>query len=161
MRALSIISASRAIVMLPSRNWRTNSLIRSLPRSRAAGSTPNRPSETIWSSRPTLAVCSVTCCEGCALCASAIGFLVLSHFRFELVQLLRIADSLKQQLFEFVVALQTAAEIREAGPQVEKVPLPSLLAPHLLRPPNFSLLLNYNPPSILRLLYNPPILLPA
>ncbi len=38
----------------------------------------------------------------------------------QLVQLLGVADSVEQQLFEFVVALQRAAQVREPGSQIEQ-----------------------------------------
>ena len=120
MRALIIISASRAMVMEPSMNCEMNSLIRFRPRSLEAGSTPKRPSSTIWSRRPFSSTCSVAAAVVAVLaCVSAI--LRSLYFALQLVQLFRIADSLKQQFFQLVVALQAAAKIRETLAEIQKL----------------------------------------
>src|ERR1700730_1936014 len=98
MRELIIISASRAMVMEPSMYCEINSLIRFRPRSLEAGSTPKRPSSTIWSSSPFSASFSVVVVVGAALfCGSAIGCLL--DLALQLVELVVIADRFQQHFF--------------------------------------------------------------
>src|SRR5688572_31322731 len=104
MRALIIASVSDEILIEPSRIWATKFLTRSLPRSFAAVSRPNRPCSTIWSSRPNSEVCPAAA----AACASllAIGCSLGTNFTTQLVHLLFVAHGLLQDLLELVVALQ-------------------------------------------------------
>src|SRR6266705_3108349 len=120
MRALIMVSASRVTVIEPSSTCATNSFTRSLPRSLAPGSLAKRPSSTIWSSRPLSTTCSAAC--GAALCfASAIGTSFRrTHFLFQLVELAFVSDSAEQQLLQFVVALQAAAQVAQLSAQVQK-----------------------------------------
>src|SRR5215469_11049 len=118
MRALIIISASLAIVIEPSSTWLTNSFTRSLPRSLAS---PNRPCSTIWSSR--LDSCASTAPADVAAAFAAASGIGTSwaDLALQLVQLLGITYRLEQQLFQLVVALQGAAQVRKSGAQIEKL----------------------------------------
>src|ERR1051325_3824725 len=120
MRELIIISASRAMVMEPSRNWAMNSLIRLRPRSLEAGSTPKRPSSTIWSRSPFSATCSVTVAVVAAVLDCGSGILGSLYFRLQLVEFFCVADGVKQEFFQLVIALQAAAEIRETLTEIEE-----------------------------------------
>src|SRR6266436_2275030 len=115
MRALIIISASRATVIEPSRTCSTNSLTRFLPRSRAPASL-NRPCSSIWSRR--LPSASATCATATGpLAASflAIGLPLLTYFGLQLVQLLGLADRIQQRFVQLIVRLQRAFQVIQAG----------------------------------------------
>src|SRR5579862_8562073 len=133
MRALIIISASRAMVMDPSRTWATNSFTRFLPRSLAAGSAPKRPSSTIWSRSPFSRTCSPVPTDPGAPCGSAIGTFPLSHFLLQLVQLFGVANGFQQRLLQFVISLQAAAQIGQPRAQVQQFLERFHLARHIFR----------------------------
>src|SRR2546427_1179870 len=134
MRALSIASLSRPMVMVPASTSDTNCLIMSRPRSRAGASPPNRPRSTIWSSRLSSVVCAAAC-----FCCSALGSAILTslglsvglQLRLELLALLLVAQRRLQQLLQLLVALDLAAQVGELIAQVEKL----LQRLHLARHP--------------------------
>src|SRR5258707_11473815 len=121
MRALIIISASLATVMEPSRTWATNSFTRFLPRSLALASCPNRPDSTIWSSNPTCSFSMVVVEAADCFLASAIGPSSFGlDLALQLVELLRIADSVQQHFLQLVVALELTAQIRQPRPKIKQ-----------------------------------------
>src|SRR6266446_8711682 len=130
-RALSMASVSRAIVIVPAKTSDTNCLIMSRPRARA--SPPNRPLSTIWSSRLSSVVCAA--CFPCSALGSAILASLRLHvgleLRLELVALPVVAQRALQDLIELLVALQLAAQVRELIPQLQQL----LERLHLLRHP--------------------------
>src|SRR5579885_1959980 len=120
MRALIIASASRATVIDPSRTCCTNCFTRSFPRSRAAGSFPNRPSSTIWSSRLFSSAAPAAADDGwCTFCASAIASL---HLGLQPFQLVLVRGRFSQNFVQLLVALQRAPQIRQLGAQLEQLP---------------------------------------
>src|ERR1043165_5674982 len=121
MRELIIISASRAMVIEPSMNCEMNSLIRLRPRSLEAGSTPKRPCSTIWSSRPFSPANSVVCAVVASVLDCVSAMLCSLDLTLQLVQFYGIPDRIEQQLFELVVALQTAAQICQTLAEVQKL----------------------------------------
>src|SRR3989475_4606299 len=124
MRALSIASVARPIVMVPGSPSDTSCLIMSRPRSRAGASPPNRPRSTIWSSRLSSVVCAAAC-----FCCSALGSAILTslglgggiQLRLELLALLLVAQRRLQQLLQLLVALDLAAQVGELIAQVEQL----------------------------------------
>src|SRR5450759_550444 len=119
-RAVIITSASLDTVIAPSSTCVTNSFTRSLPLSRAEGSRASLPSSTIWSSR----LCSTVCSTGCAEAAfwtSLIGSLLGPQLALEARQLILIGHRLAQHLFQFVVTLHAAAQIRKPVPQFQQL----------------------------------------
>src|SRR5579864_8289 len=133
MRALIIDSVSRETVISPCSTWLTNSFIRLLPRSRAAGSLPKRPCSTIWSSRPPPTCCSTVCVAAADFSFSGIGLSLGLHFFLQLAQLVGVVDRILQQFLELVVALQAAAQVRKLRPQLQQFPQRPYLAGYLLR----------------------------
>src|SRR5690242_13841382 len=120
-RALIIASVSAAIVTVPLSTSVTKFLTRSLPRSLAAASRPSRPWSTILSRRlPSDAASKVVCCWPCA-CVSAIGASLESNLRLELLHRFGVVERALKNLFELVVALQVAAEIRQLRAEVEQL----------------------------------------
>src|ERR1035437_810538 len=115
-----ITSASFDTVIAPSSTWLMNSFTRSLPRSRAAGSRASLPSSTIWSSR----LCSAVTSTGCAAVAfltSLIGSLLGPQLALQARQLVLIGYRLAQHLFQLVVTLHAAAQIRQPVPQLQQL----------------------------------------
>src|SRR5579864_4621065 len=118
-RAVIIWSASRPIVIDPSSTCATNSLIRPLPRSRAAGS-PNRPCSTIWSRRlDSPAACSTTAAPPATFWVSGIGF-SLPDFGLEFVKLIGLAHGFEQRIIQFLVGLQRTLQIIETRAQIQQ-----------------------------------------
>src|SRR5258708_3532950 len=136
MRAVMVDSVSLDRVICPCRIWSTKSLIRSLPRSRAAASRVNRPSCTIWSSRLADDVCSGLGAATFGVRTDSAMILPLwfeAQFVAEFLLLLRIADDLVQHVIEPGISLETAAQVGQVGPQVQQL-LQRLYVPgHLLR----------------------------
>ena len=107
MRALIIISVSRATVMEPSSTSATNRFTRSLPRSRVSVSRPTFPCSRIWSSSPSSAPLVNAAAWPPAACVSAIvSALRQSELGTQLVHLLGIAEGGLQDLIELFVGLQ-------------------------------------------------------
>src|SRR5687767_10217160 len=119
-RALIIASVSAAIVTVPLSTSETKLRTRSLPRSRAAGSRPRRPSSTMRSRRPP-STDSVTPCCWFWISISDIGG-SRGDLRPQLPHGFGIVDGLLQDLFELVVALQLATEIGQLRSQLEQLP---------------------------------------
>src|SRR5690348_13762458 len=120
-RALIIASVSAAIVTVPLSTSVTKFFTRSLPRSFAAASRPSRPCSTILSRRlPSDAASKLVCCWPCA-CISGIGASLESDLRLELLHRVGVVERTLKNLLELVVALETAAEIRELRPQLEQL----------------------------------------
>src|SRR5687767_13154701 len=135
MRALIIISASLATVIEPSSTCATNSFTRFLPRSLADGSGAMRPSSTIVSSKLRSVTCSAACAAACCF-ESAIGASLrgsAAHLTLQFLELFRAAHRIQQRLFQLVVALQAAAQIREPGAQIEQLAERLHLPRHVLR----------------------------
>src|SRR5437588_6697811 len=120
------------MVISPCSTWLTNSFTRFLPRSRVAGSFPSLPCSTIWSSRPT-PCCSAGWAAAADFCFSGIGFSLRLYFFTQSAHLLGVVDRVLQQLFQLVVSLQAAAQIRESRPQVQQFPQRLYLPGYLLR----------------------------
>src|SRR6478752_3796491 len=122
MRALIIISVSRATVIEPSRTSATNRLTRSLPRSRVSVSRPTFPCSRIWSSSETSAPVVNAAAWPLAACVSAIvSALRQSELRPQLVHLVGVAERRLQDLVELLVGLQRPAQIGELCPKIEQL----------------------------------------
>src|SRR6187551_398643 len=108
--------------MDPSSTSETKRRIMSFPRSWAGASLPILPSWTIWSSSPTSdGAASVLTAAGAAW---VLGILLSfrPYFRLQSLHLLFVAERGLQNLFQFVVALETASQIGELGAQLQHVP---------------------------------------
>src|SRR6185436_3981027 len=122
MRALIIISVSRATVIEPSRTSATNRFTRSFPRSRVSASRPTLPCSRIWSSSDTSALLVNAAAWPPAACVSAIvSALRQSELRPQLVHLVGIAERRLQDFVELLVGLQRPAQIRELRPEIEQL----------------------------------------
>src|SRR5690348_16999437 len=123
MRALSIVSVSRAIVIVPASTSVTNCLIMSRPRSRAGASMPNRPLSTIWSSKLSGPTSAAGCCD-CSTLGSAIATscrLRLIQLRLEFFPLVFVPQRGLKDLFQLLVALDLASQVRQLVAQVEQL----------------------------------------
>src|SRR5438046_892629 len=123
MRALSIVSVSRAMVIVPASTSVTNCLIMSRPRSRAGASTPNRPLSTICSSKLIGPISAPGCCD-CSTLGSAIGSsrrLGLIQLRLEFVPLVVVAQRGLKDLLQLLVALDLSSQVRQLVAQVEQL----------------------------------------
>src|ERR1700731_1136059 len=107
-------SASRPIVIDPSRTWATNSLMRLLPRSRVLESV-NRPCSKIWSRTLVRSAATVPAAFA-SIIVLAIALLLLANFSLQLVQLLRLTHRIQQGFIQLLVGLQSAFQIVQAGP---------------------------------------------
>src|SRR6476469_4572797 len=122
MRALIIISVSRATVIEPSRSSATNRLTRSLPRSRVSVSRPTFPCSRIWSSSETSAPVVNAAAWPLAACVSAIvSALRQSELRPQLVHLVSVTERRLQDLIELLVGLQRPAQIGELCPEIQQL----------------------------------------
>src|SRR5207248_3055754 len=93
-------------------------------------SVPKRPCSTIWSSKPLSCVSTAVEAACWTSACLAIGSSILGpNFALEFVEVLRLSDGIEQQFLEFVVALQRAAQVRQASAQIEQF----LQGLHLLR----------------------------
>src|SRR5579862_8166407 len=105
------------MVMVPDRTSFTNCLTMSFPRSRAASSLPRRPSSTILSSKPFSWTVVAACVVAACFALSAIAAL---HFGLELLHFVFALHGLEQDIVQFLVPLEAAAQIRELGPQFQQ-----------------------------------------
>src|SRR5262245_44257647 len=122
MRALIIISVSRATVIEPSRTSATNRLTRSFPRSRVSASRPTLPCSRIWSSSETSALLVSAAAWPPAACVSAIvSTLRQSELRPQLVHFVSVAERRLEDLVELLVGLQRPAQVGELGPEIEQL----------------------------------------
>src|SRR5919199_1566 len=121
MRALIIASVSGAMVTVPLSTSLTKFLTRSLPRSRAAGSRPSRPSSTMRSRSPTSAAPPVRalCCWDW-ISISDIGR-SRGDLRPQLPHRFCVVDGFLQDLLKLVVPLQPAAQVGELTAQLEEL----------------------------------------
>src|SRR5436305_9803764 len=133
MRALIIASASRDRVIDPSSTCVTNSLTRSFPRSREAGSRASLPCSTIWSSRPASLVVSVAGAAAVACCGSLIGTGLLLDLRLQLFAFVGVSDGIHQKFLQFVVALERSSQIRQLRAEIQKLAKRLHLPRHVLR----------------------------
>src|SRR5687768_4281258 len=122
MRALIIISVSRATVIEPSSTSATNRFTRSLPRSRVSESRPTFPCSRIWSSSPSSPALVNAAAWPLAACVSAIlRALRQSKLGAQFVHLFRIAKRRLKHFIELLIGLQRPSKIGELRAQLEEL----------------------------------------
>src|SRR5262245_49037676 len=132
MRAFSIDSVSGRMTIAPSRISDTNFRMRSLPRSWATVSAPKRPCCAIWSSRLASADCAAAP-PWTSASAFDIGRSLCFDFRLQAAQAVRIVNRCLQDFIEFVIALQTAAQVGQLLTQLEQLAQRLYLLRHAIR----------------------------
>src|SRR5687767_5707927 len=122
MRALIIISVSRATVIEPSSTSATNRFTRSLPRSRVSVSRPTFPCSRIWSRSPSSPALVNAAAWPLAACVSAILWaLRQSELGAELVHFFRVTQRGLKYFVELLVGLQRPAKVGELRAQIQEL----------------------------------------